>query len=129
MIRIKKNGREFTASSMEVVRELIRRGLLRSGDPVSVDDGPFVPAAQVPELAGSLKEEPSRNLTDTDPWHHWSSTSLDSGEWESEAEGVLSSFLDVVTASSIPTLQALLDDEDEKARTCLLYTSPSPRDS
>ena len=42
MIRIKKGGREFTASGMEVVRELARRGLLTADDPVSVDDGPFL---------------------------------------------------------------------------------------
>lgn len=117
MIRIKKDGREFTASRMEIVRELVRRGLLRGEDPVSVDGGPFIPADEVPELSDCLEERGAARLTDTDPWHHWSSTSLDSGEWETEADGVLSSFLDVVTASSIPTLQAFLDQEDEQVRT------------
>jgi len=113
VIRIRKGGREFTAKRIEVVRELARRGLLGADDPISIDDGPFVPASQVPQIAECLQSRPANSDTDTDPWYHWSSTSLDSGEWEAEAEGVLSSFLDVVTASSMPTLQALLDQEAE----------------
>jgi hypothetical protein len=93
---------------------LARRGLLGADDPISIDDGPFVPASQVPQIAECLQSRPASSETDTDPWYHWSSTSLDSGEWEAEAEGVLSSFLDVVTASSMPTLQALLAQEAEE---------------
>ncbi len=114
MIRIKKGDREFTASRMEIVRELIRRGLLGAEDLISVDDRPFQAAGELFELA-ELFHHGGGLSVDTDPWQHWSSTSLDSGEWETEAEGVLSSFLDVVTASSIPTLDALLEQQDERS--------------
>jgi hypothetical protein len=48
--RIKKGGREFTATRVETLKELLRRGLLHAPDRVSVDGGDYGPLSELSEL-------------------------------------------------------------------------------
>ena len=94
--RIRKEGREFTASRLETLQELARRGLLRADDPVSVDQGSYRPAQEIQGLAAVLASAAPA----TDPWRHW-------GEADEDLDGVddvLTSFLDQLGAGSAPEI-------------------------
>jgi len=54
--RIKKGGREFNASRVETLQELVRRGLLSPTDSVSVDGGDDVPLSELTELQSVCAE-------------------------------------------------------------------------
>jgi len=129
--RIKKGGREFSATRVETLKELLRRGLLHASDGVSVDGGDYRPLSELAELKEVFAEQSASGLdaessagrdaegelsipqgiaeSDDDPWRHWSnfeSDEDDEGEGPSE-EGVLASFLGQVELTESGTFPAL----------------------
>ncbi|HCP46629.1 MAG TPA: hypothetical protein DIU15_11325 [Deltaproteobacteria bacterium] len=112
VIRIKKRGREFRATRMGTLRELVRRGLLLPEDPVSLEGDDFKPAGEIAALMSTFDELGTISVSDDDPWRHWSEDSLDSGEWEAEEDHVLTSFLDAIAAEPTPLRVPALRPED-----------------
>ena len=129
--RIKKGGREFTATRVETLKELLRRGLLHAADGVSVDGGDYRPLSELAELKEAFAEQSASGLdsessagrdvegflsipqgiaeSDDDPWRHWSNFESDEdeeGDGPSE-EGVLASFLGQVELTESGTFPAL----------------------
>ena len=105
--RIKKGGREFTATRIDTLQQLAERGLLVPDDPVAVDGADYVPASEVPELAAVLEAAAHVTPPHDDPWRHWSDGHLDSEPVEETDEGILASFLGqldsgIDPASSLP---------------------------
>ena len=114
--RIKKGGREFSATRVETLEELLRRGLLRPSDSVSVNGGDYVNLSDLQELRSLFDEQAAleseaeselsipqgvEDSTD-DPWRHWSNFESDEGEDQSE-DDVLASFLGQVELSESGT--------------------------
>ena len=105
--RIKKGGREFTATRIDTLQQLAERGLLQPDDPVSVDGAEFLPAADVPELVPVLETAAQVQPPHDDPWRHWSQGRLDAEDSADPEGGVLASFLGQIEsgispASSLP---------------------------
>ena len=94
--RIKKGGREFTATRVDTLHELASRGLLRPGDPVSVDGGAYQPASDIPELAVILAGVTPKSSPGEEPWRHWGGGNLDGSPDASGDDSILSSFLDQI---------------------------------
>ena len=85
--RIKKGSRELKATRLASIEELLRRGLLKADDAVSVDGSDFIPLHDLDELRsffeGSLPADPADEEVGTeslsgemktpadDPWRHW----------------------------------------------------------
>jgi len=131
--RIKKGGREFNATRVETLEELIRRGLLTATDPVSVDGAADVPLSELAELqavfaadspiddtpSGATPEEPAEGdelsfppgIEDSspDPWRHWSDFEADEGDsgTDESEDDVLTSFLGQVELTESGTFPAL----------------------
>lgn len=124
--RIKKGGREFTATRLETLKELLRRDLLRPSDPVSVDGGDFVSIGDIDglqetiqELAGEQSVADAEDESDAfalpseaedssgDPWRHWSDFEMDEDEADTSEDGVLASFLDQIDVTESGTFQVL----------------------
>jgi len=131
--RIKKGGREFNASRVETLQELVRRGLLSPTDSVSVDGGDDVPLSELTELQSVFAEEgggddspaaaaseeqaegsdlpipPGIEGSSKDPWRHWSD--FESNEGDSPAgdseDDVLTSFLGQVELTESGTFPAI----------------------
>lgn len=50
---IRRGTRTFRATKIETVQELVRRGYLRDQDTVSIDGGPFLAVADLPQLSAN----------------------------------------------------------------------------
>jgi hypothetical protein len=123
--RIKKGGREFSASRVETLKELLRRGLLRPTDPVSVDGGDFVSLSDLAELQPLISQLSARvddaaselpipagiAESEDDPWRHWANFESNEGETgeggDDSEDDVLASFLGEVELSESGTYPVL----------------------
>lgn len=131
--RIKKGGREFKATRVKTLEELVRRGLLGPTDRVSVDGREDTPLSELTELqsvftaedpvddtgvgavSGGLPEgdklSPSSGSEDSsnDPWRHWSDFEADEGDSgpDTSEDDVLTSFLGQVELTESGTFPAL----------------------
>lgn len=99
--KIRKGGKEFTAKKLSTLLELAQRGLLRSGDPVSVDGGDYGPASEVPALAGVLSDPTGASNSGSDLFAHFADESADAGDG---ADGLLADFLDQVGSGAPPKI-------------------------
>jgi len=132
--RIKKDGREFNATRVETLKELLLRGLLLPTDPVSVDGGDDIPLSELEDLGALSPEDSSRAAEGgavtpsqgadaaefsiprgiegpgEDPWRHWSNFEADDRKAESDTseDDVLASFLGQVELTESGTFPALL---------------------
>lgn len=93
--RIRKQGREFTATQLDTLEELASRGLLAVDDPVSVDGGEWLPAGEVSELVEILDRVRPVTSPGDDPWRHFDDENVRDVPGDDD---MLASFLDRVSS-------------------------------
>ena len=109
------------ATRLASIEELLRRGLLKADDAVSVDGSDFIPLHDLDELRsffeGAFPGDPADEEVGTeslsagmktpadDPWRHW--TKEENAAEDDGADDVLSSFLGEVKATESGTFPAI----------------------